>query len=201
MGIIIEGADVALFAGLRYHRMGSKRYVAFLRGVNVGGKSLIKMTALRKAVEEFGFRNVSTYLQSGNIIFESDLRTEDIASRLKSALTKSFGIEREIVLKAKEELDVILRKIPEEWVEEDDLRRYLAFAVEPKTADDVMKEIKPKRDVDFVKGWDGVIYMSTKMSGISRTGFSRLACKEIYNYITIRSYSTIQKIQGLMNKD
>ena len=61
-----------------------RKYVAFLRAINVGGTTIIKMADLRKMFESFGLENVQTYIQTGNIIFES---TETSASRLEESLS------------------------------------------------------------------------------------------------------------------
>jgi uncharacterized protein (DUF1697 family) len=67
------------------------KYVAFLRGINVGGRTLIKMEKLREVIGSLGFENVKTYIQSGNVIFETD-ETEDnkIASKIGDAVEREF---------------------------------------------------------------------------------------------------------------
>lgn len=67
-----------------------KKYVAFLRAINVGGNTIIKMTDLKRMFESFGLKNVQTYIQTGNVIFESQesdtsLLTEQIERQLEGA--------------------------------------------------------------------------------------------------------------------
>ena len=69
------------------------RYVAFLRGINVGGHT-VKMDALKKSFEALGFENVSTFIASGNVIFESGARkTETLEQKIETALEKELGYE------------------------------------------------------------------------------------------------------------
>ena len=57
------------------------KYVAFLRAINVGGKNLINMSELKKIFESLGFKNVTTHIQSGNVMFESPTADENILVR------------------------------------------------------------------------------------------------------------------------
>ncbi|MDO5656670.1 MAG: DUF1697 domain-containing protein [Flavobacteriaceae bacterium] len=71
-----------------------KKYVAFLRGINVGGHRKIKMEDLRKLVEKLGFKNVKTYIQSGNLIFETELNhCEAIAESIKEKIRVDYGFD------------------------------------------------------------------------------------------------------------
>lgn len=68
------------------------KYVAFLRAINVGGTTLIKMTDLKKMFESFGLQNVQTYIQTGNVIFESDERSAPVLeARIEDQLEKLVG--------------------------------------------------------------------------------------------------------------
>src|SRR2546423_3593288 len=77
----------------------ARRYVGLLRGINVGGNRLIKMEALAKVFDAAGWRNVRTYVQSGNVIFdcgETDPRT--LAKKIERKLAKAFGHEITVVV-------------------------------------------------------------------------------------------------------
>src|SRR5215510_10069115 len=73
------------------------KFVALLRGINVGGKNKVPMTGLKKCLEELGFSNVSTYIASGNVILESDKRPAEIKAQIEQALPKSFKLDSELV--------------------------------------------------------------------------------------------------------
>jgi uncharacterized protein (DUF1697 family) len=66
------------------------KYVAFLRGINVGGR-IIKMTKLKACFEKAGFSNVSTLLQTGNISFESDKKERELKTEIETLLTNTFN--------------------------------------------------------------------------------------------------------------
>lgn len=69
-------------------------YLALLRGINVSGKKIIKMEALRTALEKEGYTNVKTYIQSGNVLFESTARSkEKLAAALEAFIEKEYGFD------------------------------------------------------------------------------------------------------------
>lgn len=174
------------------------KYVALLRGINIGGNSIVKMSELKLALEELSFKNVSTYINSGNVIFESDDNTEKIKNDIEKQLLKKFKLAIRIVLVSQTQLKKILDNAPTDWKTKKDLRCYIAFFRDSSTPADVIKEITLREGVDSAKEGDNVVYMTTKLSGITKSGFSKLASKKIYKEITIRNYTTASKIFSLM---
>lgn len=89
------------------------RFAAFLRGINVGGNSLIKMEDLRTAFEAMGFRNVKTVLASGNVIFEAqvDEKTK-LVRKIETGLKKKFGHEIGVMVRSIDELQDMVQSIP-----------------------------------------------------------------------------------------
>ncbi|MDA0353192.1 MAG: DUF1697 domain-containing protein [Chloroflexi bacterium] len=79
-------------------------YAALLRGINVGGHHKVPMADLRATCEGFGLRNVSTYIQSGNIVCTSDLPEDELAGALSDSLEARFGFAIPLVLRNAEEL-------------------------------------------------------------------------------------------------
>ncbi len=80
--------------------MSSKQetQVGLLRGINVAGQKKVPMAELRELATSLGFANVKTYIQSGNIVFRSELSEEEAAQRLEGAISKHFGFEVEAVV-------------------------------------------------------------------------------------------------------
>jgi uncharacterized protein (DUF1697 family) len=75
------------------------RYLALIRGINVGGMNLVKMADLRAMFENLGFADVATYIQSGNVLFRAPKeRRDELAARIESELSRRFGTELKVVL-------------------------------------------------------------------------------------------------------
>ena len=81
------------------------RLVALLRGINVGGRSMIKMAELRSAFESLGFKDVLTYIQSGNVVFTSDARRAGLASKIEKGLESKFGFRGRVFVYSANELE------------------------------------------------------------------------------------------------
>ena len=89
------------------------KYVAFLRGINVGGKRLIKMEDLRRVVESIGLKNVRTFIASGNVLFETSQNNRDaLARKIEKKLLTAFGHDVPVVLQSIDELKDLLRTGP-----------------------------------------------------------------------------------------
>ncbi len=175
------------------------KYVALLRGINVGGNNIIRMIDLKTAFEKAGFTNVITYIQSGNVIFETtEKNTEKIREKLEVMLSHEFSYEARTVVRAFDELKKILARIPLSWKKENDIRCYVAFIREPVVADAVAADIQINSDVDSIDVATGVIYMTTKMSGLTKSKFNKLAVHKNYKDMTIRNYNTTRKLFELM---
>lgn len=87
-------------------------YIAFLRGINVGGKNKIKMADLKRVLEAVGLARVETYIQSGNIIFESDETEETLRAKIERKIEKSFGIFSAVILRSFGELERLIQNLP-----------------------------------------------------------------------------------------
>jgi uncharacterized protein (DUF1697 family) len=174
------------------------KYIALLRGINVGGNRIIKMAELKEAVETGGFTNVTTYIQSGNIIFESDENNPDkVTEKLEETLLKRFEFNTGIIVKTFEQFEKIVKGVPADWKYRTDLRCYMAFVKGQGDAEEVVREIKLKEGVDTLVTGEGVLYMSTILSGLTKSGFTKLVGTKIYKEITIRNYNTVRKILAI----
>src|SRR5688572_3872308 len=91
------------------------RYVALLRGINVGGNNIIKMTALKQAFEEAGFENVATYIASGNVMFEAKGNSAALEARIEKGLSKKFGYDARVLVRSKTQLAKVLKSAPRGW--------------------------------------------------------------------------------------
>lgn len=86
------------------------RYVALLRGINVGGKRKVPMSELRLVFESQGFADVGTYIQSGNVLFKADGRVSTV--NLESAIADRFGIDVDVILRTSTDLHRIVTESP-----------------------------------------------------------------------------------------
>ena len=91
--------------------------VAFFRGINVGGKNIVKMSELRQLFIDLGFQDVITYIQSGNVIFSSGLEQHLLIPLIEEAFEKQFAFQSSVVIRSGEEIEKIVASLPFEAVE------------------------------------------------------------------------------------
>lgn len=87
-------------------------YIALLRGINVGGKNMIKMGELKRTLEAMGLSRVQTYIQSGNVLFESEEEEEPLRKRIEQEIEVAFGLSITVVLRRSEELKRVAMHCP-----------------------------------------------------------------------------------------
>jgi len=88
------------------------KYVAFFRGINVGGKNIVKMSALSQLFIDLGFHSVKTYIQSGNVIFTSDIEQQLLKPLIEQAFQEQFGFQSAVVIRSDTEVAKIVASLP-----------------------------------------------------------------------------------------
>lgn len=89
-----------------------KTYIALLRGINVGGYKKVPMATLRELLTKQGLNNVQTYIQSGNVIFQSSDKANELDEAIKKSIQDYFGFEVSVIVKTPEDLQTILDDCP-----------------------------------------------------------------------------------------
>ncbi|MFC5531839.1 DUF1697 domain-containing protein [Cohnella yongneupensis] len=87
-------------------------YMAFLRGINVGGNHLIKMADLKRVLEQLGMQRVRTYIQSGNVLFESADDADVLEARFEESLAGAFGFPVPTMIRSRDEMKAIRNRCP-----------------------------------------------------------------------------------------
>src|SRR5829696_4816677 len=91
-------------------------FVALLRGVNVGGNNMISMSALKKSFEEMGFTGVSTYINSGNIIFKSkEADARKLERKIEQMLLRDYELDSKVVVRSFSEMEKLVQSLPRNW--------------------------------------------------------------------------------------
>jgi uncharacterized protein (DUF1697 family) len=176
------------------------RYVALLRGINVGGKNLIKMTDLRACFEEHGFRSVATYIQSGNVVFEtSDRSSARVGQRIEEMLTARFAYPASVVLRSRNQLRTIVEGAPDGFGTRPSRHRYdVLFLKPPLTAAAAVKRVPTREGVDEVHPGMGVLYFTRLISRASQSRLSEVVSLPLYQSMTIRNWNTTIKLVQMM---
>ncbi len=180
-----------------------EKYIALLRGVNVGGKNKISMPALKIAFEEIGFLDVITYINSGNVIFSSDIKNESELIRIsESAIANTFKLNIRVTVVSAKNLSDILKNAPD-WWDTDNKEVYdnAIFVISPTSVEEVFAEVgDAKPEYEKVGKYGNVIFWSASLKTFSKTRWSKIASLSVNNNVTIRNANTTKKLLELAEK-
>lgn len=174
------------------------RYVALLRGINVGGNSIIKMADLRECVEALGHEAVRTYIASGNVLFESAERGgAKLDAALERAIERRFRLPVRVVVRSRAEIEKIVAGVPEHWIGNPKLRVTVAFLLRGNDARKIAAGLSPKDGIDEVVTAPGALLWAIRRDALTRTGL-RLIGTPVYKQITARNLNTTLKLAELL---
>jgi uncharacterized protein (DUF1697 family) len=103
------------------------RQIVLLRGINIGPRNRIAMAALRESLSEAGFEGVRTYLQSGNVVVSSNAKPTSLASQFRKLIAERFGLDIDVVVRTRDELDEVVRRNPLKKVADNPKRYQVTF--------------------------------------------------------------------------
>jgi len=181
--------------------MAQNQYVTLLRGINVGGNNGINMADLKACFEKMGFTNVSTYIQSGNVIFNSDSTDKlQLTDKIEKGLSERFNYLSRIVVLSHKELRTAVEGAPEGYGRDPGNYRYdVLFLKEPLVPDDLMKKLKLRDGVDNTYKGDFVIYFTRLISKAGQSYLGKVILPSDYQFITVRNWNTTTKLLVIMN--
>lgn len=167
-----------------------KKYIAFLRGINVGNIR-IKMPDLKNAFQDMGFQNAITFLQTGNVVFESDKNISEIKVVLEKGLSEIFHYQAFVLLYDFDVLDEIVTKYPFE--KEENHHAYVIF-VEGESVFEELITIAESIEEEVAKG-NTVLYWKVPKGESLTTPFSKITAKAKYkSSTTVRNINTLEKM-------
>ncbi|WP_338769453.1 DUF1697 domain-containing protein [Bernardetia sp. ABR2-2B] len=183
-----------------------QKYISILRGINVGGKRKILMKDLKVLYQNLGFEHVETYIQSGNVIFNSSLDKNKISTQIEKAIFEKYNFEVPVIIRTKEELINIRSSNP--FIESESKKQeiinslHLTFLEEIPTIQNIekAKEIESKTDDKFeIVGNTIFVFCEGKYhtSKLTNNFFE----KKLKTKATTRNWKTIEKLTELMISD
>ncbi|MDB5165790.1 MAG: hypothetical protein JWM00_680 [Candidatus Saccharibacteria bacterium] len=176
------------------------KYVALLRGINVGGKAPIKMADLKSCFETHGFENVRTYINSGNVMFETTKTdTIKLAKNIERCIETSFSLPVRVVVIDESHYRNIVKNVPQGWGEKLDWKYNMLFLIPPYDIDVIRADIgELKPDIETMKIGEGIIYQAILFTAFGRTTGGKLASRVSYKKMTIRNWNTTRKLLELL---
>jgi uncharacterized protein (DUF1697 family) len=172
-------------------------YFAFLRGINVSGQKLIKMTELAKIYTGAGFSNVKTFIQSGNVVFDSlETDIEIVEMKLDRAMTKSLGYHVDMFLRTAVEIKQMIDMQPFLKIDENrDVKKYVTFTKQLLPASLNLPLLSPAGDVELIRIFGNTIFSLAHPAKDRRYGFpNSFIEKKLGIPATTRNWNTVCKM-------
>ena len=180
-------------------------FVALLRGINISGKNKIPMKELKLGFEQIGYTEVTTYLNSGNVIFSSNIKDNDIiVDSIQNMIRNKFKLDIPVFVISINDLKEILDNKPS-WckVEDKEIYNNIIFIMSPYTYQDIYDGLgDPNEKIEKIKNYKNSIFWSYILKEYRKTNWwSRTANTSVKDFITIRTVNTITKLVELSNKN
>lgn len=176
------------------------KYVALLRGINVGGNNKISMKELKMTFESLGFSDVSTYINSGNVIFTDKIEDGGgLAQKIERRIKKEFTLAIRVLVRSAKNIQELCKKIPPEWTNDTEQRTYVLFLGDSFNAKSTLGIIATNSDVDTLKYISGAIVWNFEMKNYAKSGMHKIIGTEVYKNQTTRNVTTVRKLAKLMS--
>jgi uncharacterized protein (DUF1697 family) len=165
--------------------------VALLRGINVGGRTTVPMAQLRATVESIGATDVTTYIQSGNVVLTSPLEEAELRALLERAVADRFGVSPTVMVRTAEEIADVVDHTP--YPQADEKTVHVAFLHEPPddAAHDRLESIETGEETFAVRGREVYLHLP---HGLGRSKLADTVVRRLEQPTTMRNWRTVNKL-------
>ncbi|MGH7217896.1 MAG: DUF1697 domain-containing protein [Candidatus Microsaccharimonas sp.] len=178
------------------------RYVALLRGVNVGGNKRVPKQEFQAVLEGLGFHDVSIYLNSGNAVLTSDGRVE--SRTVQAALEGHFGFSIPTLVLPGEKIQAIANAIPPEWTndtprpDKSGQKSDVLYLFDEANTPDILEKLGHKPEIEIMKYVDGAVIANITRANQAKGSLQKLIGTKLYAQVTVRNVNTARKLAELV---
>jgi Uncharacterized protein conserved in bacteria len=173
------------------------KYVALLRGINVGKSVKVPMKQLKSIIEKIGYTNVVTYLNSGNVIFDSSDDKDKIRKKIEIKLEEEFGQYIPTLVKTSKEMMKIKNSIPDEWQNDTTQQTYVAYLFNEVANPKLIMELPIKHEYIDIRYVDESLIWNIKREYYNKSQITKIANHYSYDKMTTRNVNTARKLAEL----
>lgn len=156
----------------------------------------VEMAKLKQVFEKLGFERVSTYINSGNVIFSS--KSAPMATDLEKVLKKTFGFAIAVVVRDAASMTKVAKAIPKGWDNDSAVRTDVLFLWDEYNKKSSLALIDPHPEADKLKYVDGAIIWHVNRKFLSKSGMKKFIGTPLYKNMTARNVNTVRKLAELM---
>jgi uncharacterized protein (DUF1697 family) len=171
-------------------------YIALLRGINAGTLRRVEMGKLKQLFERLGYTRVSTYLNSGNILFETGQKAEEVRWRVENSLKDELGYAIPTLVKSDMELQSIINTIPAAWQNNTEQRTDVAFLFPEIDIEKTLSDLPVKRDFIRLLYVPGAVIWNLDRKNLYKSHLSKIISHPHYQLMTVRNVNTARYLAG-----
>lgn len=176
------------------------KYVALLRGINVGGKTRVEMPRLKAAFEALGCTDVSTYINSGNVLFTDARPASKLKPLIEKAIKAEFNFDVPVVLRDRANFANLVEKIPAEWTNDKIQKTDVMFLWDEIDNEDIIKEVVVNPKIETALYLPGALAWNISRDKVAGGAVIALIKSDLYTHMTIRNINTVRKLAKLLGQ-
>ncbi len=174
-------------------------YAALLRGINVGGRNKINMRDLKLSFEQHGFKSVKTYINSGNIIFETrEIKNKALEKQICKLINNYFKLNIDVLIRSYDQYREMMTGMPAVLRNDDNTKCDVLFLYDEIDAPTIINEIPYKEGIDNYNYINGAVLSILDRKNQSKSSLIKLTGLDIYKKMTVRNINTVKKIFEIM---
>jgi uncharacterized protein (DUF1697 family) len=178
-------------------RTNTMKYIVLLRKINAGKENRIDMKSLARLFELPGYDSVATYINSGNVIFNSQKGMSILEQEIDEKLFEHFEHRIQFILKSHDEIKTIADSIPKAWQNNSDQRTDVAYLFAEIDRPNTISELPMKIDFIEIRYVRGAIIWHLKREDLNKSQLSKLISHRHYQYMTIRNVNTARYLASM----
>lgn len=176
-------------------------YLALLRGINVGGNTKVDMKKLKASFESLGFSDVTTYINSGNVIFTSPKTSaEKLVSMIETVIKKDFGFAVPVVVRDLTQMQKVTAALSPSWENDGEQKTDILFLWDTYDSPKSLDLLTLTKGVDDVSYVSGAILWHIDRAHYSKSGMHKFIGTPLYKHMTARNINTVRKLTTMMEE-
>lgn len=171
------------------------KYVALLRGINVGGNNKVDIKRLKALFETLGHSEVVTYINSGNVIFTSD--KTDTTEQIEKAIATEFGFPIRVVVRSAKSMQALIEKVPRDWTNGNGNKTDVLFLWDEFDSKKSLGLLNAT-EVDNLMYVSGAIIWHIAVKDYSKSAMPKFIRTPLYKNMTARNINTVRTLGELL---
>ena len=175
-------------------------YLILIRGINVGGKNVIKMDDLKRIFVNMHFTDIQIYIQTGNIFFKDHRKDKKkLIEIIEKTLSENMKNEIKIAILTLSELENAVKNVPDGFGEENEKYKYdIMFLLKPLTTKIIMEEIKTIKNEDKIFEGENVFYVIRSSKKLTGSYIAQIVNK--WKNVTVRNFKVTKELYNIMKE-